>query len=86
MKTIAAEELDRIFDEGNEDVLQYFDLSTATRPGRAIKRVNVDLPQWMIDSLDKEATRVGVARQAVIKLWLAERLDQLASARTAVAA
>jgi len=86
MKTVTAEEFDRLFDEGEVDMMEYLDLSTATRPGRANKRVNVDLPQWMIDSLDKEATRVGVARQAVIKLWLAERLDQLASARTAVAA
>ena len=76
MKPITAEELDRVFDDGEEDIVQYFDLSTARRPGLEARRVNVDLPQWMISSLDKEASRVGVARQAIIKIWLDERLTQ----------
>jgi hypothetical protein len=68
-----AEELDQKFDEG-EDVLEHFDLSSLKRPGLEIKRVNVDFPQWMVDSLDQEATRLGIHRQAVIKFWIAERL------------
>ncbi len=68
-----AEELDQKFDDG-EDVLEHFDLSSLKRPGLEIKRVNVDFPQWMVDSLDHEATRLGIHRQAVIKFWIAERL------------
>ncbi len=71
--TISAEELDRRFDEG-EDVGRYLDWSTARRPGLEQRRVNVDLPQWMIESLDSEAKRVGVTRQSIVKVWLAERL------------
>ncbi len=71
--TITAEELDRRFDEG-EDISAYLDWETASRPGLDQRRVNVDLPTWMIDSLDLEARRVGVSRQSVVKLWLAERL------------
>ncbi len=69
-----AEELDRKFDDG-EDVLEYFDLSTVSRPGLETKRVNVDFPQWMVDALDREAQRLGVDRQAMIKFWIAERLN-----------
>jgi hypothetical protein len=72
-----AEDLDRLFDEGKEDVTQYFDLSKARRPNQEPKRVNVDFPVWMVNSLDQEAKRVGVTRQSLIKLWLAERLAQV---------
>jgi hypothetical protein len=68
-----AEALDQKFDDG-EDVLEHFDLSSLKRPGLEIKRVNVDFPQWMVDSLDQEANRLGIHRQAVIKFWIAERL------------
>jgi hypothetical protein len=68
-----AEELDQKFDDG-EEVLEHFDLSSVKRPGLEIKRVNVDFPQWMVDSLDHEANRLGIHRQAVIKFWIAERL------------
>lgn len=71
--TISAEELERIFDEGKEDVIQYFDLSTAHRPGQ-MKRVNVDFPTWMVEALDKQARHLGVPRQASIKMWIAEKL------------
>lgn len=71
--TISTEELDRLFDEGKEDVLQYFDLSTAQRPNQ-FKRVNVDFPLWMVESLDKQAQHLGVPRQALIKMWIAEKL------------
>ena len=75
-KRISADELDRLFDEGKEDILQYFDLSKARRPSLEIKRINVDLPQWMINALDREAHRLGVTRQSVIKTWLAEKIEQ----------
>ena len=70
-----AEELDKKFDQG-EDITPYLDVSKARRPGEEIKRVNVDFPLWMIHALDKEAKRLGVPRQSIIKLWLAERLEK----------
>ncbi len=69
-----AEELDMKFDEGVE-ILEHFDLSSARRPGLETKRVNVDFPVWMVEALDKEATRLGVHRQAIIKTWIARILD-----------
>jgi len=74
---MTSEDLDRVFDEGQEDISPYLDLSTAQRPGRDVKRVNVDFPVWMIDSLDREATRLGITRQSVIKTWIADRLDKV---------
>ena len=71
-----AEEFDRKFDEG-EDVSQYLDISKARRPVQDQKRVNVDFPLWMIQQLDKEAKRLGVPRQSIIKLWVAERLKMV---------
>jgi hypothetical protein len=68
-----AEQLDDVFESG-ADLLPHLDLSTVRRPNLEQKRVNVDLPIWMIESLDKEADRVGVTRQSIIKVWLAERL------------
>ncbi len=70
-----AKVLDKKFDSG-EDISKYLDLSRATRPGQDQKRVNVDFPVWMIDSLDKEAKRLGVTRQSIIKVWIAERLQE----------
>ena len=75
-KKIDSEEFDRIFDEGEEDIMEYLDPSSAVRINRQVRKVNVDMPEWMVDSLDREAKRVGVTRQAVIKMWLAERLDE----------
>jgi len=69
-----AREFDKAFDDG-EDVSEHLDLSRAQRPKRAHKRVNVDFPPWMVEALDREARRVGVTRQSIIKLWLAERLE-----------
>jgi hypothetical protein len=71
-----ASELDKVFDEGVEDVIDEFDLSKATRPNREQKRVNVDFPVWMVESLDREASRLGVTRQSIIKVWIAERLER----------
>lgn len=70
-----ARELDKRFDRG-EDISKYLDMSKARRPEQEHKRVNVDFPQWMIHLLDKEAKRLGVPRQSIIKVWLAERLEQ----------
>ncbi len=70
-----AKTLDKKFDEG-QSVLNHFDLSKATRPGQEQKRVNVDFPIWMIQRLDKEAKRLGVPRQSLIKVWIAERLER----------
>lgn len=73
-----AEEFDRKFDEGG-DVTGDLDLGSAVRPFKDQKRVNVDFPVWMVESLDREAGRLGVTRQSIIKVWIAERLEQLAS-------
>jgi len=70
-----AKDLDKMFDEG-KDISKYLDLSKARRPVQELKRVNVDFPIWMIRSLDKEAKRLGVPRQSIIKIWVAERLEK----------
>ncbi|NOQ45804.1 MAG: CopG family transcriptional regulator [Desulfobulbaceae bacterium] len=70
-----AKEFDKKFDEG-ESIVEHLDLANARRPEQEQKRVNVDFPLWMIHSLDKEARRLGVPRQSIIKIWLAERLQQ----------
>lgn len=74
-----AKAFDKKFDDDEVDIIDDLDLSTAKRPNQAQKRVNVDFPAWMIDSLDKEASRVGVTRQSIIKVWLAERLEEVAA-------
>jgi hypothetical protein len=70
---ISAEELDAKFDAG-EDITEYLDLSKGFRPGLEQKRVNVDLPIWMIEQLDVQAKRIGVTRQSIVKVWLSDRL------------
>ena len=70
-----AKRFDKKFDAG-ESVVEQLDLAQARRPNQAQKRVNVDFPVWMIQSLDKEARRLGVPRQSIIKMWLAERLEK----------
>lgn len=67
-------EFDRRFEEG-ESVLDSLNLEAACRPRLEPKRVNVDFPLWMVEQLDREASRLGVTRQSIIKLWLAERLE-----------
>ena len=74
-----AKELNRLFDAG-EDITKYLDLSKARRINQEPKRVNVDFPVWMVKSLDREAQRLGVTRQSLIKLWLADRLAQAGAA------
>ena len=74
-----AEDFDKKFDDNEVDIIDDLDLSTANRPNHTQKRVNVDFPVWVIDSLDKEAKRMGVTRQSIIKVWLIERLDEQAA-------
>jgi hypothetical protein len=76
MKAIKAKEIEKKFDEG-EDISKYLNLSKARRPEQEQKRVNVDFPVWMVQLLDKEAKRLGVPRQSIIKVWVAERLEKV---------
>ena len=73
-----AKDFEQRFDEG-VDLTASLDLSKARRVLQEQRRVNVDFPTWMIDSLDREASKLGVTRQSVIKVWLAERLEATAS-------
>jgi hypothetical protein len=70
-----ASEFDKKFDNG-EKIIDDLDIAQARRPGEEMKRINVDFPAWMVAALDKEARRLGVTRQSVIKMWLAEHLQQ----------
>jgi hypothetical protein len=72
-----AKDLDKMFDAGN-NITKHLDLGNAKRPEHKQKRVNVDFPIWMIHSLDKEAHRLGVPRQSIIKVWVADRLEKTA--------
>jgi hypothetical protein len=76
-----AKTFDKQFDE-DADITAVLDLSKGKRVLQAQKRVNVDFPTWMIDSLDREAGKLGVTRQSIIKVWLAERLEESASSAT----
>jgi hypothetical protein len=71
-----ASEFDVKFDGGAEDIIDDLDMMTATRPNKEQRRVNVDFPVWMVESLDREARRLGVTRQSIIKVWIAERLEK----------
>ncbi len=80
MKKITAKEFDKKFDNG-EDISEYLDFSKAVKLKdaklkTATKKVNVDFPEWVIESLDREAKKIGVTRQSVIKVWIAERLKE----------
>ncbi len=81
MKTITAKEFDEKFNNG-EDITEYLDFSTAVRLKDVkklkteTKKVNVDFPEWVVESLDKEAKKIGVTRQSIIKVWIAERLKE----------
>ena len=70
-----AKDFDRKFDDGVEDIIDDLDLSAMRRPNQEQKRINVDFPSWVVDSLDREASRIGVTRQSIIKVWLVERLQ-----------
>jgi hypothetical protein len=70
-----ATKFDQKFDSG-EDVTDQLDLKNARRPSSEVKRVNVDFPAWMVQAIDRAARRVGITRQSLIKMWLAEKLEQ----------
>jgi hypothetical protein len=76
-KSIETKSFDRKFEAG-DDIIEYLDLDKGVRPKQEQKRVNVDFPVWMIQKLDKEARKLGVTRQSIIKIWLAERLTESA--------
>jgi hypothetical protein len=71
-----ADEFEKKFDENN-NIMEHLDLSKLRRPKQEQKRVNVDFPLWMINRLDKEAKRLGVPRQSIIKVWISERLEKV---------
>jgi hypothetical protein len=73
--SIKAEEFDRMFDDG-EDISQFVDKDSIRRPGLEARRVNVDFPEWIIQSLDVHSRMIGVSRQSLIKLWISERLKE----------
>ena len=75
-----AKNFDQKFDADKKDVIAGLDLSTAVRPNQNQKRVNIDFPVWMIASLDREARRIGVTRQSIIRFWLAEKVEMLEGA------
>jgi hypothetical protein len=75
---MSADEFERRFDAG-EDITDMLDLARAERVYPKVQRVNVDFPRWMVESLDREASRLGVTRQSLIKMWIAERLERVAS-------
>ena len=70
-----AKDFDKKFEEGQEDVIDDLELSSARRVNQVQKRINVDFPVWVVESLDREAARIGVTRQSIIKVWLVERLQ-----------
>jgi hypothetical protein len=70
------EAFDFQFDQG-EDITEFLDLSKARRPGHELQEVTIDFPQWMLEALDHEARRIGVTRDSIVKVWLAERLEQM---------
>jgi hypothetical protein len=76
---MTAEEMERLFDEGDIRYLEYFDLSKVRRSDPEQEKISISLPGWMVSSLDEEARRVGVTRQAMIRLWLDERLTSLSA-------
>jgi hypothetical protein len=76
-----AKAFDKKFDDDQLDVIDDLDLSTIKHINQSQKRVNVDFPAWMIESLDREASRVGVTRQSIIKVWLAERLEEISTSK-----
>jgi len=73
-----AKKFDKSFDDGR-DISKYLNMAKAGRPGQEQKRVNVDFPLWMIHLLDKEAKRLGVPRQSIIKVWVSERMEKVSS-------
>ena len=74
MKKAKAKEIDEAFDRG-EDITEHFDKNKARRVNLDLRRVNIDFPEWVITSLDQEARRLGVTRQALVKVWIVEKIE-----------
>ena len=72
-----AEEFDRKFDANQEDIIEHLDLANMKRPGHQPQSVAVDLPTWMVEALDREANRLGISRESIIKVWIAEHLESV---------
>lgn len=68
-----AEAFDQQFDQG-ENITEFLDLSEVRRPGHESRAITIDFPQWMLDALDRQARQLGVPRESIIKVWLAERI------------
>lgn len=79
-----ADKFDEKFDSGDEEIIDDLVLSTARRVNQEQKRINVDFPAWVVESLDREAARIGVTRQSIIKVWLVERLQAEAASKAGV--
>jgi len=73
-KYMKASEFDKLFEAG-ESTVEYLDKSGMKRPGLEQRRITVDFPVWMVHQLDKEAVRLGITRQSVIKMWISEKID-----------
>jgi hypothetical protein len=74
-KYMMATEFDQLFEAG-EDVVAYLDKSGIKRPGLEQRRITVDFPAWMVVRLDREANRLGITRQSIIKMWISEKIDE----------
>ena len=72
---MTAQEFEQRFDDG-EDITPFIDMSSIRRPGVEPRRVNVDFPEWMIEKLDWQSRLIGVSRQALVKLWVSERIQK----------
>lgn len=77
-RTIEAEDFDKKFDDGKEDIIEYLDLAQMRQPGYERKQVNVSFPLWMVEALEVEAHRLGISYQSLINVWIAEWLDRVA--------
>ncbi|MCK0538374.1 type II toxin-antitoxin system BrnA family antitoxin [Alcanivorax quisquiliarum] len=77
-----AKDFDKKFEENQDDIVDDLDLSSARRVNQQQKRINVDFPAWVVESLDREAARIGVTRQSIIKVWLVERLQAEAAKKS----
>ena len=84
-RSITLEEFDRLFEEGSDEIDQFLDVKNARKVSPKLlepTKVNVDFPKWVVTALDREANRIGVARQALIKLWTVERLEEVKKGRS----
>jgi hypothetical protein len=71
-----ARDFDNKFDQGQEDIIEDIDLTTLHKPNQEQVSINIEFPAWVIESLDREAARIGITRQSIIKVWLVERLRE----------